>query len=95
MRSLSTFPATLIGSSPEANGESDAKRTVAIAKCQKRLEAARHLYEDGELEREAYLSRKAEIEEPLTHWRNLHVGDLADAHPAHAVCRRVLPLVDL
>lgn len=60
----------LLGGSPEANGDSNAKRAAAIAKCQKRLEAAQHLYEDGELERDVYLKRKAVIEDELLHWQN-------------------------
>jgi hypothetical protein len=36
----------------------EAQRRAAIAKCRRRLEAVRHLYEDGEISREEYLKRK-------------------------------------
>ena len=67
---LKHLSASLLGGTFETHDDSEAKRTAAIAKCQKRLEAARHLYEDGELERDVYLNRKATIEDELLHWRN-------------------------
>ena len=45
-----------------------ARKRSAIAKCQRRIEAARHLYEDGELSREEYLRRKEANEREIAHW---------------------------
>src|SRR6185436_14367809 len=49
--------------------DSEEEKRQAIAKCQRRLEAARHLYEDGDLNREEYLRRKDENEREIAHWR--------------------------
>ncbi len=46
------------------------KRDVAIAKCRRRLDAARSLFEDGDLDREEYLRRKQHIEHELVQWQN-------------------------
>ncbi len=61
---------TLFGEAVTSSQDIEPKRTAAIAKCRKRLDAARHLYEDGELDRDAYLARKADLEEELLHWEN-------------------------
>lgn len=50
--------------------EVEARRTAAIAKCQRRIAAARHLYEDGDITREEYLKRKEQNERELAHWRS-------------------------
>jgi hypothetical protein len=47
----------------------DAQRNAAIGKCNRKLEAARHLYEDGEISREEYLRRKEANEREIAHWR--------------------------
>ena len=57
------------GDLSQDNSDLDATRTAAIAKCQRKLDAARHLYEDGELAREEYLRRKEENEHEIAHWR--------------------------
>ncbi len=41
---------------------------MAIAKCRRKIDAARHLYEDGDLSREDYLKRKEENEREIAHW---------------------------
>lgn len=46
----------------------EAQKSHAIAKCRRRIEAARHLYEDGELTREDYLKRKEQNEREIAHW---------------------------
>jgi hypothetical protein len=46
----------------------EAQKTQAIARCRRRIEAARHLYQDGELTREDYLKRKDQNEREIAHW---------------------------
>jgi hypothetical protein len=46
------------------------KKTVAIAKCRRKLDALRSLFEDGDVDREEYLRRKQNIERELAHWEN-------------------------
>jgi hypothetical protein len=46
------------------------EKAAAIAKCERRLTAARHLFEDGDIAREEYLRRKASIERDLAYWQN-------------------------
>ena len=57
------------GDLSQDNSDLEATRTAAIAKCQRKLAAARHLYEEGELAREEYLRRKEENEREIAHWR--------------------------
>ena len=40
----------------------------AIAKCRRRIEAARNLYLDGDLTREDYVKRKEQNEREIAHW---------------------------
>lgn len=49
------------------NGDRDAeaRRNAAIAKCRRRIDIAKHLYEDGEISREAYLKRKTQNEREI------------------------------
>jgi DNA invertase Pin-like site-specific DNA recombinase len=47
----------------------EAQRVAAIGKCNRKLEAARHLYEDGDISREEYLRRKEANEREIAHWR--------------------------
>lgn len=44
------------------------ERNTAIAKCRRRIDAARNLYEDGDLSREEYLKRKSANEREIAHW---------------------------
>ncbi len=44
------------------------QKRAAIAKCQRRIDAARHLYEDGDLSREEYIRRKERNEREIAHW---------------------------
>ena len=46
----------------------EAEKLAAIAKCRRRIDAARHLYADGDLSREEYLRRKDQNEREITHW---------------------------
>ncbi len=48
----------------------EAEKQEAIAKCRRRIEAARYLYEDGELTREEYLHRKEQNEREIAHWES-------------------------
>jgi hypothetical protein len=56
--------------SPENDEDIGAKKAVAIAKCRRKIDAARHLYEDGELSREEYLRRKEHNEREIGHWES-------------------------
>lgn len=47
----------------------EAQGMTAIAKCQRKTEAARNLYEDGDLTRDEYLRRKEDNEREIAHWR--------------------------
>lgn len=46
----------------------EAQKRASIAKCRRRIDAARNLYEDGDLSREEYLKRKETNEREITHW---------------------------
>ena len=46
----------------------EAQKRAAIAKCRRRIDAARHLYSDGDISREEYLKRKETNEREITHW---------------------------
>jgi len=46
----------------------EAEKLAAIAKCRHRIDAARNLYEDGDLSREEYLRRKEQNEREIAHW---------------------------
>src|SRR5947208_2139645 len=56
----------------EQNSEAEMleKKAVAIAKCRRKLDALRSLFEDGDLLREEYLRRKQTIEHELAQWEN-------------------------
>jgi DNA invertase Pin-like site-specific DNA recombinase len=47
----------------------ETKRSAAIAKCQRRIEAARHLYEDGDISRQEYIRRRELNEKEIQHWK--------------------------
>jgi|GEM_PF-219464 len=44
------------------------EKQEAIAKAKRRMEAARYLFEDGDLPREDYLKRKEQLEREIAHW---------------------------
>jgi hypothetical protein len=46
----------------------EAEKIVAIARLHRKLDAARNLYQDGDLSREEYLRRKDTLERDLRHW---------------------------
>jgi hypothetical protein len=54
---------------PREDGDFETKKAAAIAKCQRRIEAARHLYEDGDLSRQEYLRRREQNEREIIHWQ--------------------------
>lgn len=49
--------------------EFERQREEAIAKANRRIDAARNLYADGDLSREEYLARKAQNEREIAHWQ--------------------------
>ena len=51
-----------------SNADLENERNAAIANCRRRIEAARNLYEDGDLSREEYLKRKSANEREIAHW---------------------------
>lgn len=55
---------------PRERLEFEQKKAAAIAKCQRRIEAARHLYEDGDISRQEYLRRRDQNERDILHWQN-------------------------
>jgi hypothetical protein len=48
----------------------EAKKAASIAKCRRKIEAARHLYEDGDISRQEYIRRKDINEREITHWQS-------------------------
>ncbi len=48
----------------------ETQKRAAIAKCNRRIEAARHLYEDGDLTREEYMRRRENNEREIAHWES-------------------------
>ena len=51
------------------DNEVEARRAASIAKCKRRISAARNLYADGDITREEYLKRKQQNEREIAHWR--------------------------
>ena len=95
MSALKQSAEVLAGASAADDAEMEAKKTVAMAKCQKRLEAARFLYEGGEIGREDYLSRKQAFEDELLHWQN-YSSDVTRMHVQLTLCVQALTqLVEL
>ncbi|HMN12626.1 MAG TPA: recombinase family protein, partial [Bellilinea sp.] len=52
----------------EDEEEFERQKTTAIALCNRRIEAARFLFLDGEIDREDYLIRKEQNEREIAHW---------------------------
>jgi hypothetical protein len=48
--------------------EFERQKYEAIARCNRRIEAARHMYLDGEIDREDYLIRKEQNEREIAYW---------------------------
>jgi hypothetical protein len=46
----------------------EAQKLAAIARCRRQIEAARHLYLEGDLSREEYSRRKDRNEREIAHW---------------------------
>ena len=46
------------------------QKATALAKCERKLIAARHLFEDGDVDRNEYLRRKTKIEQEVGYWQN-------------------------
>ncbi|MBW4437914.1 MAG: recombinase family protein [Pleurocapsa minor GSE-CHR-MK-17-07R] len=67
----------------------DAKRTAAIAKCRRKLEAARHLYEDGEIARDEYLRRRENNEREIAQWTS-YTSETAQVMVELMVCVEAL-----
>ena len=61
--------ASVLTSEVEADFDISGRRTAAIARCRRRLEAAKFLYADGEITREEYLKRKDKNEREIGHWQ--------------------------
>jgi len=55
---------------PAASDDTDIKalRNTAIAKCRRKLEAAKNLYSDGDITREEYLKRQDKNDREIAHW---------------------------
>ena len=56
------------GSITDDESEFERQKYEAVARCNRRIEAARHLYLDGEISRDDYLIRKEQNEREITHW---------------------------
>jgi len=56
------------GQEKGTEADAQAEKQAAIDKAKRRLEAARYLFEDGDLTRESYLKRKEQIEREIAHW---------------------------
>jgi hypothetical protein len=67
---MRTLAADMLNLDQKTEAEIEQKKAVAIAKCRRKLDATRSLYEDGDLEREEYLRRKQNIERELAQWEN-------------------------
>jgi hypothetical protein len=50
------------------SGNIESQKRGTIGKCRRRIDAARNLYEDGDLSREEYLKRKEVNEREIAHW---------------------------
>ena len=56
----------------DASDETDLekKKTIAIARCRRKLEALRNLYEGGDMEYQEFLTKKRSIEADLMSWES-------------------------
>jgi DNA invertase Pin-like site-specific DNA recombinase len=54
---------------PKGDKDFEDKKATAIAKCHRRIEAARHLYEDGDISRQEYVRRREQNEQEIVHWQ--------------------------
>lgn len=57
------------GGIPDDEAEFERQRDEAVALCHRRIEAAQHLYLDGEISREDYLVHKEQNEREIAHWQ--------------------------
>jgi hypothetical protein len=46
------------------------RKAAALAKCERKLTAARHIFEDGDIDRDEYLRRKGNLEREVAYWQN-------------------------
>jgi hypothetical protein len=58
-----------VNGAPRNPADLEAEKRKAIALCQRRIEAAVHLYGDGRVSREEYLSRVEVNEREIAHWQ--------------------------
>ena len=63
-----SIQASKAGQPAPSEAEAQAEKQEAIAKAKRRIEAARYLFEDGDLSRETYLKRKEQLEQEIAHW---------------------------
>ena len=54
---------------PEDEEKFEQQREKALAVCHRRIEAARHLYLDGDLDRDEYLAIREQNEREIAHWQ--------------------------
>jgi hypothetical protein len=52
-----------------SDADPEEEKQQAIARCRRRIEAARNLYEDGDMTREEYLRRKEDNEREIANWQ--------------------------
>ncbi len=52
------------------DGEIETRKREAIEKCQRRIDAARHLYQDGEMTREEYINIRDSNQQDILRWQN-------------------------
>ena len=67
--SLMALSLSLSGTvAPRDDADLHREKEDAITKCRRKIEAARYLFEDGDLTREEYVRRKEQNEREIAHW---------------------------
>ncbi|HVO71271.1 MAG TPA: hypothetical protein VMT24_14570 [Aggregatilineaceae bacterium] len=73
----------------EFDDDIERQKQAAIAKCRRKIEAARYLFEDGDITREEYLKRKEQNEREIAHWES-RTTETEKAAIELAMCMEVL-----
>ncbi len=68
------------------------QKQAAIAKLRRKIEAARYLFEDGDLSREEYVKRKTDCEREIAHWES-RTTDVRKAAIELRMCMEVLNMI--
>src|SRR5690606_5362561 len=70
LTAMQNFAADMFVEQADSDRSMAEKKAAALAKCQRKLQAARHLYEEGDIDRDEYIRRKQQLDRELAYWQN-------------------------